>query len=215
MASSLSKSIVESPTVVEEIPITDLPFMKLRLPLLRDNLTDLTDRARARDRTVHLVAKWQILRESLPQIRSQSLSCCEAVEGKGGAVTLRIFDRPKYDNIQESIKQLGDELAACETAIRELNSFAAVDYWDAMDGTRTGLGGTERATKAGLAGHAQQAIARGLRLGKNAEQSLETDQIYQKKKALVDGHVSRAKANLAKLKEKMDRVDAILRSVDC
>jgi hypothetical protein len=127
-------AIKETPTgpmpvaVPAVVPVSELTFVTLRLPLLQPQ-SDLVARKRAQDRTMTVIMKWSILCENLSMMRSQTLSCLEALEGKVGAVTLRIHDRAKFDSLQESIKQTSEQIGSLESAIRELNELARLSSW--------------------------------------------------------------------------------------
>lgn len=195
--------------------VESLPFVTLRRPLLRDGITDAIDKKRKQDRTVQLVMKWETLRETLPRVRAQTLTCLEAVEGKGGVVTLKIFDRPKWDQVQKSIAALTADLESIEAAIRELDSFAATEYLFALHDTRTSLGGVEAHSRAVLTSEASAALLRGQRRGHAVEEALEKDEIYQSRKKRVESQVETAKKSLASVSETIAKIDKILAGVGC
>lgn len=196
-----------------ELSLEELPFVQLRRSLFESN--DLVAIKRQQDRTTKLILRVDILQETIPKIRSSTLSCCEAVEGKNGAVAIRIFDEQKWANLQESLKTFNTDLVACEAAIRELDSFAATDYLEALLDTRSNLSGTERTLQNMLSAEAQAAIARGRQRGQFVDDALATDQIYCRKKKLTEDQTARAKKALASVNERIKRIDNILSSVGC
>jgi len=196
-----------------ELSLEELPFVQLRRSLFESN--DLVAIKRQQDRTTKLILRVDILQETIPKIRSSTLSCCEAVEGKNGAVAIRIFDEQKWANLQESLKTFNTDLVACEAAIRELDSFAATDYLEALLDTRSNLSGTERTLQNMLSAEAQAAIARGRQRGQFVDDALATDQIYCRKKKLAEDQTARAKKALASVNERIKRIDNILSSVGC
>ena len=212
MAASASKAdAVTSDTE----PIESLPFVKLRLPLLQTGLADVFDRKRKQDRTTQLVVEWKALIETLPQVRAQTVSCCEASEGKSGAVTLKIFDRPKWDQIQTAIESFTADLESIEAAIRELNAFAATEYLFALHDTRLSLGGVEPHSRAVLTGEASAALLRGQKRGHVVEEALEKDEIYQNLKKTIEAQLATSKKNLAIVNEKIAGIEKILSGVGC
>lgn len=196
-----------------ELSLEELPFVQLRRSLFESN--DLVAIKRQQDRTTKLILRVDILQETIPKIRSSTLSCCEVVEGKNGAVAIRIFDEQKWANLQESLKTFNTDLVACEAAIRELDSFAATDYLGALLDTRSNLSSTERTLQNMLSAEAQAAIARGRQRGRFVDDALATDQIYCRKKKLAEDQTARAKEALASVNERIKRIDNILSSVGC
>lgn len=212
MAASASKAdAVTSDTE----PIEGLPFVKLRLPFFCDGLIDVIDQKRKQDRTTQLIVKWKTLRETLPQVRAQTVSCCEAIEGKSGAVTLKVFDRAKWDQIQKAIESFTADLESAESAIRELNSFAATEYLFALYDARTALGGVEPHSRAVLTSEASAALLRGQKRGHAVEEALEKDEIYQNRKKTIEAQLATSKKSLAIVNEKIAGIEKILSGVGC
>jgi len=191
-------------------PLEELPFVRVRLAPQRDAV----GRQRAQDRTALLVAKWKILRENLPMIRASSLSCCEAVEGKAGVVTLRIFDRPKYDAIQASIKETVELITKLDQAARELDAMHA-GFLSELHNTRSSLQGVENQQRAMLNTFASAAIQRGTNSRKSVEDILADDQLYQGRKTNVEFQIKTAKAGLEKILADIERIESILSTCGC
>lgn len=195
------------------VPISELPFMRVRLDLLQPQ-RDAVGRQRAQDRTALLVAKWKILNETLPMIRSSTLSTLEAVEGKAGVVSLRICYREKYDAIQKSIKETTEGITELEQAARELDEMHA-GFLSEMRNTRSSLLGVENQQRAMLNTWASSAIQRGANSRKSIEDILSGDQLYQGRKAKVEFQISNAKKALDTLSPEIEKIETILASVGC
>jgi chromosome segregation ATPase len=204
-------------TIAQEspiVPIAELPFVAQRLALLQPGQHSALDRKRVGDRTVLLIARWKILSENLPMIRAATLDCCEAVEAKGGAVTLKVFDRPKFANHKAAIREHEEQIAALEGAIRKLDEMHAGFVGELQD-TRSSLSSVEPQQRQLLSGVAATALQRGARLRQTPEVILGQDQIYQAQKAKVEGQIATAKENLAKVEPEIEKIEAILSGVGC
>lgn len=195
--------------------IEELPFMQARLRLIDPSINKSpVDAKRASDPTVAPVLKRHILLDSLPMIRSETLRCCEAVEGKGGNVGLKVCDRIKFDNLQKSIKGQLEEIAALENAIRELDGIHA-GWLDTLRSTRDSLAATEGQQKQVLAREASIALQRNAGRGKSPEDILAADQLYQAAKVRCETQISQAKRDLEKVAPEISKIESILSSVGC
>lgn len=210
MATSV-KDVSISPAA--PILLEELPFVRARLGLITPQ-SDAVSRQRSQDRTVGLVRKWKVLSENLPMIRSSTLSALEVVEGKAGAVSLQIFDRPKYDAIQSSIRETSEEITKLEQAMRELDGMHA-GFLSELHNTRSALSGVENQQHVMLGTWAAAAIRRGANSRNSVEDILATDQIYQSKKSKVDSQISNAKENLAKVLDQIAKIEGVLDAVGC
>ena len=202
-------------TITQEspvLPIEELPFVAQRLPLLQPGLRDANDRRRAQDRTCGLVGRWKVLSDTLPKIRAATLACCEAVEAKGGAVTLKVFDRPTFINHKAAIKEHEEQIGNLESAIRELDEMHA-GFLSEMQDTRSSLATIEGQQRQMLSGVAANTLQRGARLRQSPEAILQADEIYQETRKRVESQVATAKQNLAKLEPEIAKIESILAGV--
>ena len=216
MAASVKETTITTDAGISPaalIPVEELPFVRARLALLQPQ-SDAVSRQRAQDRTVLLVAKWKILNETLPMIRSSTLSTLEAVEGKAGVVSLRICYREKYDAIQKSIKETTGGITELEQASRELDEMHA-GFLSEIHNTRSSLLGVENQQRAMLNTWASSAIQRGANTRKSVEDILANDQLYQGTKSKVEFQISNAKKALDKLSPEIEKIESILASVGC
>lgn len=213
MAASSSSNVAAAPSPSESAPIEDLPFTLARLRLFGQQ--DAVSSRRRQDRTVALVSRWKATTETLPKIRQALLSCLEPVEGKGDVVTMRVCDRPRFDAIKETIAINQAEIAALESAIRELNSFAATDFLIDLHDNRSVLNGVEGQVKAALSNESMAAIARGRRNGYSPEVALEKDEVYSNRRQKAESQIETSKRNLEAVNEKIARIESILDRVGC
>jgi chromosome segregation ATPase len=213
----MAANVREATIITQEnpiLPIEELPFMRARLPLIQPGLRDPHDRRHAGDRTVGLVGRWRALSDTLPKIRAATLACCEAVESKTGAVSLRVFDRPKFANHKAAIIEHEEQIARLETAILGLDEMHAGFLYELQD-TRSSLAATEAQQQQLLSTHAAAALQRGARLRQSPEAVMEADQLYQNQKATIERQIATAKQNLAKLAPEIEKIEAILSGVGC
>jgi hypothetical protein len=194
--------------------IEDLPFMVDRLPLLRDGgRADPVSRKRATDPTMGPVREWRVLMDSLPVVRSQTMSCLEAVEGKGGTVSLKVCDRPKFDNIQQTIASTVKRIEALEAAFMKLDEIGPGLWLDDLNARLSSAKGIEvqqmerlRAVAAGVTG---KPIYRGL----GPEEALKRDEQYQRQKAIAESQIASAKAEISRLEPVAAGIREILESL--
>jgi chromosome segregation ATPase len=196
------------------VAIGELPFVTQRLALLLADPHDANARQHAQDRTSQAVFKWKILTDQLPKIRSSTTSCLEAVEGKGGAITLRIANREQYDTTQAAITEHTDQIIALERAIRELDALHC-GWLDEMRGQRDSLSAVENQQRAMLTSWATSALQKKVHARMSAEDVLAKDEIYQDKKAKVESQIARAKTALDALIPQIEKIEDILRGVGC
>ena len=196
------------------MPIETLPFVVARLPLLRDEgRVDPVSRKRATDPTMRPVREWLILVDRLPMVRSQTMECLEATEGKGGAVSLKVCDRPKFDSIQQTISATVDRIAFLETAIKKLDEIGADLWLDDIDARLSSAKGIEaqqmdrlRAVAAGVTG---KPMYRGL----GPEEALKRDEQYQRQKAIAESQIASAKAEILRLEPVAASIREILEAI--
>lgn len=201
---------------IDDAPIDELPFTLARVRLL--NQQDAVSQKRRPDRTVELIVRWQAMTESLPRIRQSLFSCLEPmITGKSDMVSMKIADgcRPRFDAIKETIALNQAEISALESAIRELNAFAATDYLIDLHDNRSVLNGVEGQVRAALTNESMAAIQRGRRYGYSAEVALEKDVMYVKRKQLAESQTETAKKNLEAVLDKIKRIETILERVGC
>lgn len=213
----MAASAIREVTITQEspiLPIEELPFVAQRLPLLQPGLRDPHDRKRAGDRTVGLVGRWRALSDTLPKIRAATLACCEAVESKAGAVSIRVFDRPKFAAHKAAIGKHEEQIARLGTAILELNSLNC-GWLEEMQDTRSSLATVEAQQQQLLSTHAAAALQRGARLRQAPEALLSGDQHYQGQKAMIERQIATAKNGLAKLEPEIAKIESILAGVGC
>jgi hypothetical protein len=215
MAANVKEAVAsQGETTPGAVAITELPFFRARADLLQPGQHSATERKRSQDRTVLVVSKWVILNENLPMMRSQTLSCCEVSEGKGGAVVLKIHDKAKFAAVRESIASTEQEIAVTENAIRALDEMHA-GFLSELHDTRTILQGVEGQQRQLLSNTAAAALQRGARLRLPPEAILEQDEIYQTQKTKCESQIATAKRNLAKFEDEITRIEAILDGVGC
>lgn len=195
--------------------ISDLKFFKDRLELAGENGFQLG--SRSRDRTTAVIRKYLALSASLPQSRQATISHCEAVEGKGGIISLRVVDRAGFEALQSEIKAQSDELAACEAAIKELDKLAGGgELWYSDLETSVGsYGRTETGENQRLANLASATLARKVHSGKPADQILAEDDEYQRLSKIAKEQIDTANRQLAIMRPKLEAMKAILVSVGC
>jgi len=214
-------AIAREPTVAQGEPtpgsagaVEELPFMKARLHLLQPERSDLVAVKRAQDRTVLVVRRYLIIQENLAIARAQTLSCCEAVEGKGGAVSLKICDRSKFDVIKQSIAEMEEETGKLEQAIRELDSIHC-GILQEMQATRDSLQGIEPQQRQMLSSVAAGALQRGGNKRQPPEEILAGDQIYLQRKTQVESQIATAKKEMGVLSPEIEQIEDILAGVGC
>jgi len=197
------------------VTVEELPFFRARVGLLQPQ-TDLISRKRAGDRTVEIVRRYAILSENLPMVKSQTMSCLEAIEGKGGAVSLRICNRGKFDAIKQSVREMEEEQSRLEQAVRALQDLIGpADFLDEMLSRRDSLSSVEGQQRAMLSTWASAAIQKSSNKRKSAEEALAGDEIYQSKKTQAEGQIQRAKAALEPLIPQIERIETILSGAGC
>jgi hypothetical protein len=196
--------------------ITDLEFFAGRLELAGENGM-MINRVRAQDRTVNLIKKYLALSKSLPQTRQATISNCEAVEGKGGIISLRVVDRPGFEALQSEIKAQSEELAACEAAIMELDKLAAGgELWYSDLETSVGSNGrTEIGENQRLSNLASATLARKVHSGKPADQILAEDDEYQRLSKIAKEQIDIANKQLETLRPKLNELTRLLALVGC
>ena len=197
------------------LAMEELPFMKLRLALDDAKPGDLVAHKQRSDRTMAVLRKWAVLQDTLSKIRGAWVGCCEPTEGKNGQVSLRVVDREKWENLQDSLKSVASDFAAVEVAIRELNSIGPAEYLGALYDARFTLGRTEATLRNTLSAEAQNAISRGRLKGLSVEAALKNDEPYLRKKALCEQQVETAKKSLVGVNEKIARIEKILEDAGC
>ncbi|MEI6103137.1 MAG: hypothetical protein WCP70_04260 [Methanothrix sp.] len=213
MSAAKVQEVSSGPTPGAVMPIEQLPFVAARLSLLRADPHDAHARHHAQDRTFVLVHRWKVLVDQLPMIRSSTMGCLEAVEGKNG-ITFRIANREKYDTIQTTIREHSEQITRLEIAMRELDSVGC-GWLDEMRSQRDSLAGAERQARSVLSSWASAAIQKNFGKSKSAEESLAEDPIYQAKKAGAEARIAKAKAELADLVPRLERIEDILSGVGC
>jgi hypothetical protein len=184
--------------------IMDLQFVRDRLPLLQADRGDRVAMKRASDRTSRAVFRWKVLSDQLPQIKSSTMSCLEAVEGRGGTILFRIADRVQYDTIQATIKEHTEQIAALELAIRELAAMCC-GWIDEMRSQRDSLSAVENQQRSMLTSWATSALQKKVHARMSAEDILAKDETYQDKKIKVESQIARAKTALETLIPQIER----------
>ena len=196
------------------MPIEDLPFMVARLPLLRDEgRVDPVGRKRATDPTMGPVREWGVLVDSLPVVRSQTMGCLEAVEGKGGAVSLKVCDRPKFDSIQQTISSTVDRIAVLETAIKKLDEIGADLWLDDLNARLSSAKGIEAQQMERLRAVAAVVTGKPIYRGLGPEEALKSDEQYQRQKAIAESQIASAKAEISRLEPVAAGIREILESI--
>ena len=215
MATSVKETtIIQGEHAPGAVAVEELPFMRVRLPLLQPNQKDLIAVKRANDRTVALVRRYAILTENLPMVKSQTMSCFEAVEGKNGAVSLRICNRAKFDAIKQSVADMEEEQSRLEQAIRELDALRC-GYLSEMQDARSSLAAIEGQQRQMLSGIAAGALQRGGNRRQDPEAVLQGDQLYQQRKTQAESQIATAKKALDVLIPKIEKIEAILSTCGC
>lgn len=196
------------------VPVEQLAFYRARRAIFDEaSRGNAIARKRAEDATSLLLREYMILSENHPLMRAQTVSCLEAVEGKSGAVTLKVCDRTKYDSLQESIKSTEERLATLAGAIRELDALGPDVLLEELRTTKAALESVEGQQMGVLNTWASSAIQRGANSRRSVEDILRTDQLYQEHKAKAETQIATAKKNLALVAPVLEKVEAILAAV--
>ena len=191
--------------------IEGLPFVRARLSL--EGRGDPVSRKRATDPTAGPVREWRVLMDSLPVVRSQTMSCLEAVEGKGGVVSLKVCDRPKFDNIQQTIASTVKRIEALEAAFMKLDEIGADLWLDDLSSRISSLRAVEPHQMQRLGAAAAAAAVKPIYRGLTPEEALKRDEQYQRQKAIAESQISGAKADISRLEPVASRIREILESL--
>lgn len=196
--------------------ITNLKFFMDREQLAGEHGYQLGG-VRSRDRTTAVIRKYLALSSSLPASRQATISNCEAVEGKGGIIALRVVDRAGFDLLQSQIEAESEELAAVEDAIKKLDALAAGGelWYSDLETTVGSYGRTETGENQRLANLASATLARKVHSGLPADQILSQDDEYQRFSKIAIEQIDNANRQLAALRPKLEAVRSILGSVGC
>ena len=166
------------------------------------------------DRTVALVRKWQQTSESLRAARAETLTCLEAVPGKGGKVELSLVDAGRFCTLQASIESHTEELERLEKAIRDLDAIDVPMFTEINDQVGI-LGRSEHVERQQIANMSAGYLQRHANSGKTPDEILAADPEFQRLKGLCEKRIEQSKAKLAELKPKRDRLKGVLESVGC
>ena len=191
--------------------IEGLPFVRARLSL--EGRGDPVSRKRATDPTSGPVREWRVLMDSLPMVRSQTVSCLEAVEGKGGVVSLKVCDKPKFDNIQQTIASTVKRIVILEAAITKLDEIGPDLWLDELNARLSSAKGIEVQQMERLRAVAAGVTAKPIYRGLGPEEALKRDEQYQRQKAIAESQISGAKADISRLEPVAARIREILESL--
>lgn len=101
--------------------------MQSRIQLIGYRGTNPNDQKHASDPTTAIVRKWAETVDSLKAARSATMQTLEATEGKGGAVVLKIADKPRFDALRQAISSYQERITSFEEAIRKLDEIISVN----------------------------------------------------------------------------------------
>jgi hypothetical protein len=195
--------------------IETLRFFQDRLDLAGPDGA-MIHRARAADRTTAVIRKYIDVNSALKDARQATISHCEAIEGKGGVVSLRVADRPGFEALQSHIRAKSEELAL-EAAISELDKLAAgAELWYSdLEDMVGSYGRVEFGENARLSNLAGNILQRKARQGIPADEILEADQDYQHMLKVTKEQIDIANKQLATLRPKLDEMKRLLEGVGC
>ena len=193
--------------------IESLPFFKDRVELAGPQGAAI-NRIKCNDRTVLLIRKWQSLNMELKAARSETMSCLEASEGKGGAVVLKIADRPRFDSLQATISSHNEQIAALETAIRRLDAMGELWFSD-LEYECGSYGRVEVGERRRIANMGAAVLQRRANTGKPTDEILAEDPEFQRLKGVCENTISDANKRLETLRPRLEEMKAILEGVGC
>ncbi len=197
--------------------VTALAFMQARLPLIDYHGTDANARKHAEDRTVSLARKWAGAVDSLKAARAYTMSCLEATEGKGGAVVLKIADKPRFDALQQAIAGHQEQITSLEQAIVRLDDLVQangiapgylVELQQRISGSKSSIY-RQRTAITNLSTFYTQQNPR-----MSPEDVLKLPE-FVKKRGAAEAIIKQDEAYLEKMKPIADQIEAILESVGC
>lgn len=194
--------------------IEDLKFFTDRLELAGPDGA-MINRARAADRTTAVIKKWIAVSGELKQARQATISFCEAVEGKGSIISLRVADRPGFEAIQAQIKAQSGELDRIEHVIKALDDLGPDTWFTDLEDMVGSYGRVEFGERQRLANMASSVLSRRMSTGKTTEEILASDEDYQKLNRIAEEQISDANKQLSTLRPKLEAVRALLESVGC
>lgn len=194
--------------------IENLKFFKDRLELAGPDGRQI-NRPRADDRTTSVIRKYLNVSSALKQARQATISHCEAIEGKGGIVSLRVVDRPAFEALQAQIKAESAERAALETVIKALDDLGPDTWYSDIEDAAGSFGRVEFGENARLSNLASATLARRMNTGKPSSQILAEDDEYQRFSRIASDQIADANRQLAILRPKLEAMRAILESVGC
>lgn len=198
--------------------IMKLPFVAARIPLLNiGTSTDANARKHSEDRTTSVIRKWATLRGELQAARGQTMNCLEATEGKGGAVVLKIADKPRFDRLQQTIADHQEQIASLEEAIRKLD--------DLIQANALGSGYLQDlqhrlSSSSGSIYQQKSNITKWLTFHTQKNPRMPPEDVlklpeFVAKRAEAEKIIKADEAYLAKFKPVADEIEGILASVGC
>ena len=194
--------------------ITDLRFFKERPELAGPDGYQIS-RSRAADRTTAVIRKYIDVNAALKDARQATISHCEAVEGKGGVVSLRVADRPGFEALQSQIKAKSEDLAALEQAIKALDGMGPDTWFTDIEDQVGSYGRVEAGENSRLSHLASSVLSRKMYQGKPADQLLAEDEEYMRLSAIAKEQIDNANRQLETLRPKLEAMRASLEAVGC
>lgn len=196
------------------LPVEELGFYRTRVHLLNAPRGAPVNQSHLQDRTVLLVSKFLTLKGELAVARKETMSCLEAIEGKNGAVTLKVLERETFNGLQDLIKDHMQQITAVEGAIRRLDSLG-YGWYGCLSDEAAGLSHLEEEINARMSKTATWVLKMEGRSGLSPQDILSNNPEYSARKAEADKDLAAGKARLAKVKPALAEFDRILSSCGC
>lgn len=197
--------------------VSTLALVKDRLPLIDYHGNNANDQKHSQDRTVALVRKWAGTVDALKAARSAGLQTLEVTEGKGGAVVLKIADRPRFDALQQTIASHQEQIAKIEAAIIALDQIIesnglAPGYFADLQHRLSSSSGSIYQQKSNITKWLTFHTQKNPRMP--PEDVLKLPE-FVAKRAEAEKIIKADEAYLAKFKPIVDEIEGILASVGC
>jgi hypothetical protein len=197
--------------------LMELPFVEARLPLLEmAGNNNVLDRKHAGDRTTTLFRRYMATVDDLAETRAATIHCLEVIEGKGGSVTLKIADRPFWDELQAKIVTTTAQIADMETAIIAIDRIIAENklsiWFDDMKARLNSAGNSIYTQESNITRLTAFFTTQNPRMAPEAVLKLPE---YVTKRKEAETIIEKDKANLERFKPIVDEVERVLKSVGC
>jgi len=197
--------------------ISDLPFFVDRLPLIDYRGTNANDQKHAEDRTTRVIKKWAGAMDSLKAARSATMQTLEATEGKGGAVVLRIADKPRFEALRLEIASHEEPIGNLEAAIARLDEIIQANALGAgwlgdLQHRLSSCNSSVYQQKSNITKYLAHFTQLNPRMPPEAVLELPE---FKQKRAAAEKIIESDEAHLKKMKPVVDEIERILASVGC